>query len=566
MYDKHDDNSYMIDMSARLDIKVEPASDAEIERKKEEFDHLSNSIESSVKNYKENVIKQVTELLEDSTKKFNFIQSTKSYDKTLIDDKAACLKENSDFHKIYSLHLQDSMMRYKANQVKFLKKLSIIIVLSFAIIVCKLTEKAHAPLTFVRIPNYLLGVACIFSPILLAFTINSIIKQVLVTSGGNKRKIFNVRFVLIIAGAIFFLSNIGSGINFITMAYALGREESESDGEKFSQTNLPIINDNISSVLSNDQENEIPKLDYTEEFIYSVEKTYNYIEDEQSQNFDYIGDDIVATSSADGIKYTLDQLANHKLLVPYKENEKEILFYGQYSKNNNWDDICIFNIYGYDENSKSNVLETILEAEYNDGILLSYKKVIRATTTQDNAVWSIFDGQIVHDNDKKYAQGETWNYFRVSEFPQEFDLKDADVENIIYIDDFEERLRKFSILEGYYCGNISNGFYNDDTGDAFTVKYTESGIIRTLYVGRFKNGLPDDQSGDAWQIVFDGSYNINKYFYYKGPFEQNKRKDNSISLKYLSLSEIDEMTENIKYDFGSGWYDKDSNLETDKVM
>lgn len=65
----------------------------------------------------------------------------------------------------------------------------------------------------------------------------------------------------------------------------------------------------------------------------------------------------------------------------------------------------------------------------------------------------------------------------------------------MYVDNFVENQEKR--MTQYYVGNTSDSKYNDDTGNAYLIKFDESGNVITLYTGRFRNGQLHDESGDA---------------------------------------------------------------------
>lgn len=52
-------------------------------------------------------------------------------------------------------------------------------------------------------------------------------------------------------------------------------------------------------------------------------------------------------------------------------------------------------------------------------------------------------------------------------------------------------------LVEFYHGNTSNGYYNDDTGNAYLVQYNNSNTVKTLYCGNFKDGVFNDNTGNA---------------------------------------------------------------------
>ncbi|MDE7282014.1 MAG: hypothetical protein K2N85_00255, partial [Lachnospiraceae bacterium] len=309
-----------------------------------------------------------------------------------------------------------------------------------------------------------------------------------------------------------------------------------------------------------ENENNEMILQYFDSFASSVMSAYTSIEYEQFNSLSYRNADFIAKDTVSGENLTVTELSNKKLLIPYKEGGKEIIFYGQYNENNCWDGTCIFNIYEYDEDFNDNILCSILEAEYKDGYLVSYRKITKETTFQEKNVWSVSDRVIeTKNNGDKYTYGETWNYFRVNEFKQNFDFDSVKNNNIIlYIDDFKSNLETFSILEGYYCGETANGYYNDSTGNAYMVKYAEDGTIRAIYVGVFKDGFIDDNTGNSWEIVFDGSNNINRYFYYQGIFERGYRKSDN-GIRYIEQDEINDKIKGMSFNCELNWYNKNDN-------
>lgn len=251
--------------------------------------------------------------------------------------------------------------------------------------------------------------------------------------------------------------------------------------------------------------------------------------------------DIIAEDVETGEKYTAEQLVNERILLPYMINNQENYFYGQFNENNQWDGNCIINTYSNDK------LVLIMEAEYDNGVLVSYKQVMQGMS-KAGKVWSIAD-RVHHET---YNSGETWNYM-YEECLKEFGFEDVSEEDILSVDDFELDIKRTSLLEGYYYGNTSEGFYNDKTDTAYIIKFSDDGYIRTLYKGRFKNGNFDDNTGNAWEIVFDSSNSINRYFYYEGKFENGTRENNK-ELDYISQEEIDKIISGITFNCELKWY------------
>lgn len=220
---------------------------------------------------------------------------------------------------------------------------------------------------------------------------------------------------------------------------------------------------------------------------------------------------VVYSASNPEREYTAAEVAEQPLLLPYTENGNEVYFYGQLDSAGNWDGRCIVNIYD------GNVLQLITDAMYDGGTLLSCKQAFPDTVTSGEDVWVISERKV----EDGFSTGETYRYFRSDDYAKSFSLDNVEPDDILNVDEFSAQIT--STLEGYYCGEISDGQYNDDSGDAYFVKFFEDGTVRTLYVGNFKDGQFNDQTGNAWMV---GKLEIGaSYSFYQGPFK------NSVSSK-----------------------------------
>lgn len=236
----------------------------------------------------------------------------------------------------------------------------------------------------------------------------------------------------------------------------------------------------------------------------------------------------VVAYSDNGTEFTADQLVDLKLLLPYRDGNQEVFFYGQYDEENRWDGDCLVNIY---ENGK---LKLITDAVYENGKLLTFKQAFPDTTTGGENIWT-FSERTVEDD---FSTGRTWHYFRNEDKRQNFKFDDVTVKDMISADGFLADLD--SSLEGYYCGVISDGYFNDDTGIAYMVKYCIDGTVKTLYVGNFANGQFEDDSGNAWMI---GKLEMGKpYSYYKGIFKAGNATESGQHWVYdISIEQINEI-------------------------
>ncbi|WP_298024630.1 hypothetical protein [uncultured Dysosmobacter sp.] len=236
-----------------------------------------------------------------------------------------------------------------------------------------------------------------------------------------------------------------------------------------------------------------------------ISYTYGGIDEiNRDGKLSFLSTSIVAYSGH-GAEFTTEQLADLKLLLPYREGNQEVFFYGQFDENDCWDGDCLVNIY---EDGK---LALITDAVYENGKLLTFKQAFPDTTTGGQKVWTFSE----RTSEDDFSTGQTWHYFWDGDRKRAFLFDDVTAEDMISADAFLAGLE--GGLEGYYCGVNSEGHFNDDTGNAYMVKYFADGTVRTLYSGKFVDGQFDDTSGNAWMI---GKLDMGKpYSYYKGNFK-----------------------------------------------
>lgn len=250
--------------------------------------------------------------------------------------------------------------------------------------------------------------------------------------------------------------------------------------------------------------------------------------------------DIIAKDPTNGMEYSAEELAGKNLLLPYVQDGKEIYFYGQFDENNQWNGNCVINVY------EENILQIITEAEYKNGEILNYKQVIPSTTHKGEDIWIIAE----REKEGNSNSGENWNYIREKEYRKDFSIEEVTIGDIINVTEFKESLN--TRLEGYYNGNTFDGLYNDSTGTAYLVKYSENGTVRTLYVGKMKNGYFDDASGKAWYITKDEN---TSYMYYKGIFKDGRPTNNvgSIFINNLTFTDIMDKLQGKEFDCNLTW-------------
>jgi len=201
----------------------------------------------------------------------------------------------------------------------------------------------------------------------------------------------------------------------------------------------------------------------------------------------------------------IEQMADQKLLLNYIDEEQQVFFYGQFDEDGYWTGNCVINTY------KDGKLTLIIDADYNHGALLTFEQAFPNETKRQGRpdVWYFSKRTMKED----FSVGETWDYIRDGDVEQTFASDSVTADDILTTEDLRNKIGE-SALEGYYNGNTSDGWFNDDSGTAYMVKYFDDGSVRTLYVGRFKDGFPEDSTGDSWLIGRNDT--TSSYSYYKG--------------------------------------------------
>lgn len=227
-------------------------------------------------------------------------------------------------------------------------------------------------------------------------------------------------------------------------------------------------------------------------------------------------DAVIARDETLDKDYTVKELVEKKLLllssISSQEGTVESYFYGQFNSSGQWDGNCVINTY------LDGKLKQITDAEYSNGVLLNCKQIFFYTMDTKRYgssgldVWA-YSNRIKEDG---YSSGKTWLYVKANDYPQKFTADSITPEDIITADQFREGIE--SPLYACYSGNISAGYFNDKTGDAYMVFFfvdqdfegknlTEEekarmlGTIRLLYRGNLEEGDFDDDTGKAWEIA-----------------------------------------------------------------
>lgn len=248
---------------------------------------------------------------------------------------------------------------------------------------------------------------------------------------------------------------------------------------------------------------------------------------------------LIAYSESTNTQYSAQQLADLKLFLPYWSGNQEVYFYGAFNENGQWTGNCITNVY---ENNK---LTLITDAIYDNGKLLQCKQIFAYTLKNGQDVWAFAD----RTQEDGFSSGVTWLYERTpeNEYKKDYMLDEATINCIFTGAQFREKIS--SHLCAFYHGNISDGFFNDETGDAYMVYFFEDGTVRLLYSGNFKDGTFNDSTGNAWYIVKEKDTD---YMYAKGSFKNGKLQRSTVTEKGpppLSLEDIKGYMTQRNFDF-----------------
>lgn len=294
-----------------------------------------------------------------------------------------------------------------------------------------------------------------------------------------------------------------------------------------------------------------------------------YLNNKDSSDNDTLSNmDLEAVLACDdlGKDYTVGDLVEKKLLllssISSEEGDVESYFYGQFNSNGQWDGNCIINTY------LDSQLNQITDAEYRNGVLLNCKQIFFYTIDSTRYGSSGLDVWAYSDRTKEdgYSSGKTWLYVKENDYPQKFTADSITEEDIISADQFREGIE--SQLYACYSGNISAGYFNDKTGDAYMVfffidqdfegknlseedKARMLGTIRLLYRGDLKDGNFDDNTGQAWELAreYNTAYmcSIVKYK------DNGKIWDEASCHPPMSKAQIDEYVKKIDPEMNFEW-------------
>lgn len=272
----------------------------------------------------------------------------------------------------------------------------------------------------------------------------------------------------------------------------------------------------------------------TEEYINSnVSVVDNNISNSTSS---FSADTCIGTDS-EGKAYIAKDLIGKTILLTFDQGDKETYFLGQYNDKYHWDGYCVINTYSTD-----GILNGVSESNFDDGNRLDYESFY-LSDNQDEWIYS--DRDCKNDSNEGISISYKLNYDK----QKNFTLTNARASDMVYVENMQSYDNK-EILS-YYDGSTSNGAYNDNSGNAYLVRYNEDGFVSVFYKGCFKDGNFDD--ANAIEIVLDESVGINKYFVYQGKFSNGKRLSDE-GIKYITQDEINTILKDNECPDDLKWY------------
>lgn len=269
----------------------------------------------------------------------------------------------------------------------------------------------------------------------------------------------------------------------------------------------------------------------TEEYINS---NVSVVDNNVSSSTSSFSADTCIGTDSEGKAYIAKDLIGQTILLTFDQGDKETYFLGQYNDKYHWDGYCVINTY------TDGVLNGVSESNFDDGNRLNYESFY---LSDNQGEWIYTDRDCKEDSN----DGISIRYKLDYDKQKNFTLTNARASDIIYV----ENLASYDNKEvlSYYVGSTSDGVYNDNSGDAYLVRYNEDGFVNVFYKGCFQNGSFDDTN--AVEIVFDSSND--RYFLYQGTFVDGKRTSDD-GIEYVTQNEIDTILKENECPNDLKWY------------
>lgn len=320
------------------------------------------------------------------------------------------------------------------------------------------------------------------------------LKQI-IASNGNPSKLSSIqKVVAIVVGALTIISTLVGGITLIVTT-GIRLDNMEEDVSELVEDSSEMKKYLYENEGVEDQLEMINAALNIKVINVTDEETLSNIEDITIQENDISNTNAAFTEETpigvdgEGNVYIAEDLIGETILLTYKDDGKDMFFLGQYNEKYHWDGYCVTNAYNSD-----GTLYGICESNFQDGKRIDYKTILSVNEKKNE--WDYYSRICDGESNK----GISIEY--VFEYNTEKNFTNTNVRrtDILYVDDFIEK--QDSKITQYYYGNTSNELYNDNTGNAYLIKFDQDGTVKTLYVGRFVNGYPSDNTNEAWSIAY----------------------------------------------------------------
>lgn len=226
------------------------------------------------------------------------------------------------------------------------------------------------------------------------------------------------------------------------------------------------------------------------------------------------GEDTVAVSN-DGTEYSAGELVGKRVCLWYEGvNGEDCFFAGQYNENGQWDGDCLINVY------RDGKLFISMKDYYENGVRTKYEQAICDDSKEEyvSNKMAVVDGETSGDiwRFNKYEKGGSVCLIR-----QKVKKEEPHEEDMVTPAWFKKYAGKNLAITTWYEGRIADDKSDDQTGDAFLVKYFEDKTVRMLYQGTFISG----EMERGWEIATEEGSQW--YIFYEGNFENGKAKGDS---------------------------------------
>ncbi|MCI7112553.1 MAG: hypothetical protein MR957_02720 [Lachnobacterium sp.] len=245
-------------------------------------------------------------------------------------------------------------------------------------------------------------------------------------------------------------------------------------------------------------------------------------------------------TDADGKVYMANDLIDTRVILFYKEEDKEVFFLGQYNENYHWDGYCMTNVYNADGS-----LFGISESNFVDGERRDYTCFYQS---EEDCSEYIYTNRVVEEEGNS---GVSITYLVNEKTMKEFDSEKVDIMDFYFINEYlhDNNFPKKS----YYSGYTKDGLYEDHTGNAYLVKFGDDGKVNTLYRGQFSKGKFSDPTENSWDIAY--SNDIQKYICNSGPFKNGHLEPGKGESREMEIEEILQMMKDYEFDVSLEWRD-----------